>query len=516
MRSPTEALARPEPIITPAPGTTSYWMRTGPASTPAPAPLDHDLRTEVCIIGAGIAGLSVAYQLARAGKAVVVVDDGPVGGGETGRTSAHLASVLDTRYADLERMHGAGIAAIAESHARAIDEIEAICAREAIACDFRRVDGYLYLAPEDDPATLVREHAAAQRAGVSGVTWVDRAPLPYPTGRCLRFPRQAELHPLRYVAGLAEAVTRAGGLLVAGHATRMGAGPTALVELDDGHTIVADALVVATNSPVNDRITMHTKQAAYRSYVIAVAVPPGTVPHALYWDTAEPYHYVRVQSGGEHDVLIVGGEDHHTGQGDEDVTPFARLEAWARERFSTLGAVVDRWSGQVVNSVDGLGFIGRNPGDEPNVFIATGDTGNGLTNGTIAGMLIADLVLGRDHPWQPVYDPARITPLAAWSFTRESLHVAAGYARWLAPGAAKTAGLAPGEGVVVQRGLRKVAVYRDPQGGLTECSAVCPHLGGVVAWNGVEKSWDCPCHGSRFDGTGRVLNGPANRDLDPA
>lgn len=514
MPSPTQAFVRNATDSPPAPGTTSFWTRTD-VKIPPLAPLEHDLRTEVCIVGAGIAGLSVAYQLTRAGTAVVVVDDGPVGGGETERTSAHLASVLDARFATLERMHGDRVKQIAESHARAIDEIEAICRRENIACDFRRVDGYLYLAPDDDPATLVSEHTAAVRAGVD-VAWVDRAPLPFATRRCLRFARQAQFHPLRYLAGLADAVVRAGGMLVAGHATRMTTDSVAVVELEDGHSIAADALVVATNSPVNDRITMHTKQASYRTYVITASLPAGTVQHALYWDTADPYHYVRLERGEAHDVLIVGGEDHHTGEGDEDATRFERLEEWARERFSTLGSILDRWSGQVVNSVDGIGFIGRNPGDDSNVYIATGDTGNGLTNGTIAGMLISDMVLGRENAWQSVYDPARITPLAAWSFTRESLHVAAGYARWLAPGDAKTVGLAPGHGTVVQRGLRKVAVYRDPQGALHECSAVCPHLGGVVAWNDVEKSWDCPCHGSRFDTNGGVLNGPANRDLEPA
>ena len=514
MPSPTHAFVRSTTEVAAAPGTTSFWMRADVAPPPL-APLENDLRTDVCIVGAGIAGLSVAYQLARAGKAVVVVDDGPIGGGETVRTSAHLASVLDARFAALERMHGERVQQIAASHARAIDEIEATCRRESIACDFERVDGYLYLAPDDDPATLVSEHTAAVRAGVE-VAWADRAPLPFATRRCLRFPRQAQFHPFRYVAGLAAAVTRAGGLLVAGHATRMTTDSVAVVELEDGHSIAADALVVATNSPVNDRITMHTKQAPYRTYVISAPLPAGTVPHALYWDTDDPYHYVRLQRGDDHDVLIVGGEDHHTGQGGEDATRFERLEEWARERFGTLGAVLDRWSGQVLNSVDGLGFVGRNPGDDANVYIATGDTGNGLTNGTIAGLLISDLILGRKNPWQSVYDPARITPLAAWSFTRESLHVAAGYARWLAPGDAKTVGLAPGQGTVVQRGLRKVAVYRDPEGALHECSAVCPHLGGVVAWNEVEKSWDCPCHGSRFDSHGRVLNGPANRDLEPS
>jgi nitrite reductase/ring-hydroxylating ferredoxin subunit len=268
---------------------------------------------------------------------------------------------------------------------------------------------------------------------------------------------------------------------------------------------------------VNDRITMHTKQAPYRTYVVAARLRKDTVPPGLYWDTAEPYHYVRMQPGGpgEDDVLIVGGEDHHTGQADDGDARLDRLEAWARERFGTLGPVVDRWSGQIIASIDGLGFIGRNPGDHGNVFIATGDSGNGLTHGTIAGLLIGDLVLGRRHPWADVYDPARITPLAAWSFAKENLHVAAGYAHWLKPAAHATTALAPGSGTVVQRGLRKIAVYRDEHGGLHERSAVCPHLGGVVAWNPLERTWDCPCHGSRFDARGCVVNGPANRDLDP-
>ena len=515
MHSPAPAAARDASAPNPGPNTVSLWMRdVTPRSLP---PLDDDLRADVCIVGAGIAGLTLAYELARSGTSVVVLDGRGVGHGETARTSAHLSNVLDARYADLEKWHGAdGTPLIAESHAHAIDEIERISRSEHIACGFRRVPGYLFARPDDDPErTLEPERAAAERAGLD-VAWVDRAPLgTLTTGKCLSFPDQAIFHPLRYLAGLADAVERHGGRLLGGHVEKFDSGATH-VTTTDGHGVTAGALVIATNTPINDLVTMHSKQAAYRTYVIAAPVPIGTVPPGLYWDTDEPYHYVRTESyDAAHDLILVGGEDHHTGDGARAHAPFERLEAWAHARLPELGPVRHRWSGQIMASVDGLGFIGPNPGDAANVFIATGDTGNGLTNGTIAGILLADLIAGRPNPWKALYDPARITPRAAWNFARESLHVASGYARWLTPARSRAhAELAPGHGAVFQRGLGKVAVYRDERGALHELSAVCPHLGGVVQWNDVEKSWDCPCHGSRFDTNGCVLNGPAAAGLE--
>jgi glycine/D-amino acid oxidase-like deaminating enzyme/nitrite reductase/ring-hydroxylating ferredoxin subunit len=498
----------------PATGTTSVWMGTAPLSSPEPLQGDHT--ADVCVVGAGIAGLTVAYLLMREGRRVIVVDDGPIAGGESARTTAHLSNVLDARYLALERWHGADrTPLIAESHGRAIERIESIVNRERIACDFARLDAYLFAAEGDEPADLERERAAALRAGLT-VEWVSRAPLlPFDTGRCLRFPNQAQFHPLRYLAGLAAAIRREGGRIFASHATRIGgAPPRAVVETTSGHTVAATDVVVATNSPVNDRITMHTKQGPYRTYVVAGRIAAGSIPRALYWDTADPYHYVRLQpEDDEHDLLIVGGEDHHTGQADDANARYERLESWARERFGTFGSTAYRWSGQIIASIDGIGFIGRNPGEQ-HVFIATGDSGNGMTHGTIAGMLIADLIAGRPNRWASLYDPARITPGAALEFTKENLHVAAGYARWIALGRRKSVeDIAPLCGAVVQRGFRTVAAYRDEHGTLHERSAVCPHLGGLVVWNEGEKSWDCPCHGSRFDAFGRVINGPANNDL---
>jgi Rieske Fe-S protein len=260
---------------------------------------------------------------------------------------------------------------------------------------------------------------------------------------------------------------------------------------------------------------------------LGALVPRDSIARGLYWDTLDPYHYVRLQpldAGADpaaiseaerFDVLVVGGEDHKSGQAQDQTERHARLEAWARERFPMMGAVRFRWSGQVMETIDGLAFIGRNPGDTGNVFIVTGDSGMGITHGTIAGILLTDLIVGRLNPWTSLYDPARKTLRAAGEFGKENLNVLVQYGDWLTGGdVASAKEIQPGSGAVVRRGLTKVAVYRDEHGATHECSAVCPHLGCIVAWNQAEKSWDCPCHGSRFDRYGQVLIGPANGNLE--
>jgi glycine/D-amino acid oxidase-like deaminating enzyme/nitrite reductase/ring-hydroxylating ferredoxin subunit len=475
----------------------------------------------VCIVGAGIAGLTTAYLLAREGRRVVVLDDGPLAGGMTERTTAHLTHAIDDRIVEIERLHGEKGARIAvDSHTAAIERIASIAEEEGIDCELERVDGYLFAAPGDPEDLLVRELEAAHRAGLGEVVWVDRAPLPaFETGPCLRFPRQAQFHPLKYLAGLVPAIERLGGRLFTGtHATSVEGGGAARVETRRGAVVTAEAIVVATNTPVNDRFAIHTKQVPYTTYVVGIAVPRESVPRALYWDTGDPYHYVRLETVSGHDVLIVGGEDHKTAQADDGLERFSRLEAWARERFPSAGRAEYRWSGQVMEPVDGVAFIGRNPGDAPNVYIATGDSGMGMTHGTIAGILITDLVMGRESPWEALYDPSRKTARALGTYARENLNVAGRLAvDYLSPGEVDSADEIPaGEGAILRRGLTKVAVYRDGDGGLHERSALCTHLGCIVAWNRAEKSWDCPCHGSRFDRYGQVITGPANVDLSPA
>jgi Rieske Fe-S protein len=272
---------------------------------------------------------------------------------------------------------------------------------------------------------------------------------------------------------------------------------------------------VATNTPVNDLFAIHTKQAAYLTYVMGARVPRGSVTKALYWDTPDPYHYVRIESSGaeKHDILIVGGEDHKSGQADDAGERFARLESWTRTRFPMIESIEYRWSGEVLEPIDGMAFIGHNPLDKDNVYIATGDSGNGMTHGTIAGILLTELIMGRESEWAPLYDPSRKTLRALPEFAKENINVAEQYADWVRPGEVEDEGeIVPGTGAILRRGLTKVAAYKD-NNKVHERSAVCPHLGCIVDWNSLEKTWDCPCHGSRFDAYGCVINGPANHDL---
>jgi glycine/D-amino acid oxidase-like deaminating enzyme/nitrite reductase/ring-hydroxylating ferredoxin subunit len=501
----------------------SLWQST--ADTLSFPALEGDAEADVCIVGAGIAGLSVAYELTLAGRSVIVLDHSPIGAGMTGRTSAHLSNALDDRYEKLERVLGADAARIAaESHTGAIDRIAVIAATEQIPCSFERVDGYLFAPPGDDSDGLRREYEAARRAGLR-VEWVPRAPFPeFETGDALRFPEQGQFHPLRYLTGLAHAIRHRGGRIFTGtHVDRMEGGRAALAVTARG-TVSARHLVIATNTPVNNRFIIHTKQAPYTTCVVGLRYPRGTLPLALFWDTrqsagqeGDAYHYVRTWRDRDGDVLLVGGEDHKTGQHPDIEGAFAALAAWARHRFPGGGDIGWRWTGQVFEPVDGMAFIGRNPHDEDNVYIATGDSGNGLTHGVIAGLVLSSLILGQPHPWAGLYDPRRITVRSAPAFLQENLNVAAQYRDHVTGGDWESAdAIPPGSGGIVREGLHKVAVFRDDDGDLHRCSAVCPHLKCIVHWNSVERTWDCPCHGSRFDAMGKVLSGPAISDLEPA
>ena len=496
---------------------TSIWMAT--ADTPSPSRLRESIRTDVCIIGAGIAGLTTAYLLGREGRSVVVLDDGMIGGGMTGRTTAHLTNAYDDRYVEIERLHGEEAARLtAESHTAAIEKMWEIVRDEKINCEFQWLDGFLFAAKPEEVDLLEEELAAAHRAGLVGVEKVARAPIDsFDTGPALRFPRQAQFHPLRYLDGVARAIMRDGGRIFGQtHATKFEGGSPARVETSHGPVVTSDVIVVATNTPVNDRVAIHTKQAPYVTYVIGIAVPKDSVTCALFWDTGDPYHYVRLQSDKDNarDVLIVGGEDHKTGQANDGDERYARLEQWTRERFPQVQEVEFRWSGQVMEPADGLAFIGRNPLDDDNVYIATGDSGQGMTHGTIAGLLLTDLIQGRKNRWEDLYSPSRITVKALPEYASENINVAVQYADYVTAGDIKSESeLKPGNGAIMTNGVGKVAVYRDEAGNVQKCSAVCPHLGCVVAWNSSEQTWDCPCHGSRFSAEGRVYQGPANSDL---
>ncbi|MCA1819694.1 MAG: FAD-dependent oxidoreductase [Thermoplasmatota archaeon] len=496
---------------------TSYWLDgMDPIVT---APLERAESADVAIVGGGIAGVTTAYLLMKEGQDVVLLEDGALGSGETGRTTAHFTYALDDRYYVLERKHGEeGARKAAESHRAAIEAVASIVQEERLDCGMARVDGYLSRHPSDEADSLDRELAAARRAGLP-VERVESAPEPFEAGPALRFPDQLQLHPLRYLAGLAKRIQSGGGRIFTDtHVTDFGEGELTA----RGHKVQARHTILATNTPVHTKLALHPKQAAFRTYVVAGGVPKDTVPRALWWDTGDheskssfpPYHYVRLHPGKDRDVLIVGGEDHKTGQPDEgEPDPFGVLADWVRQRVPGF-APEWSWSGQVFEPVDNLAFIGQDPTAKSS-FLVTGDSGNGMTHGTLAGLMARDLLLGRPNPWAKTYEPGRKAISGLATLAKEGADFVGKYAEYAKKDdVAELAQIAAGTGAVL-RGLHPKAVYRDEEGDLHACSAVCPHLGCIVAWNGVEGTFDCPCHGSRFTAMGKVVSGPANSDLKP-
>lgn len=500
----------------------SYWIDS--VKPIEYSPLRQEKKTDVLIIGGGLAGLSTAYSLLKAGKKIILVEDGLIGSGESGRTTAHLTSALDDRYYEIENIFGEdGSRLAAESHTAAIDWIEATIKNENIDCDFERVDGFLFLHPSDKAETLTKEFEATQKAGLKTEWQTQTHHITAYNGASIKFPRQAQFHIMKYMQGLANAITKMGGeIYTRSHAediSKRGA-------VCNGYKVDATNIVVATNSPVNDMVTMHTKQSPFRTYVIGARIPKGSLPHSLWWDTGNmdskwftaPYHYVRVQPfDNEFELLIAGGEDHKTGQADDEgineEDRYDVLEKWTRKHFPVLTDIVYRWSGQVLEPLDYMGFIGKNPGDD-NIYIVTGDSGNGMTHTTIAGILLTDLISGKENKWASLYSPKRIPIKLPGKFLSETLNMAKQYGDFIKKADIEEAGkLANDEGAILSKGLRKIALYRDASGTLHSFTAVCPHLGCVVQWNADEKTFDCPCHGSRFSKEGVVINGPAISNL---
>jgi glycine/D-amino acid oxidase-like deaminating enzyme/nitrite reductase/ring-hydroxylating ferredoxin subunit len=488
--------------------------------------LDENLDVDVVIVGGGIAGISIAYNLTRAGKTVALVEDGCIGSGETGRTSAHLTAVLDDRYFHLKKLYGKEkVKLIAESHKKAIDFIEMVINTETIKCEFQRVYGYLFLHPEDKPETLQKELDAACEAGLEVIELVDVPGIKNVPGPCLRFSNQAQFHPLKYIKALAKAIINNGGKIFtdthAAEITDKG------IVSADGYTITARHVVIATNSPVNNKYLLNLRQYPYRSYLIGARIKKDSIQPGLWWDTGAkksasfaPYHYVRLQQYDEdYDLLLCGGEDHATGLSDATEIPleadrYGVLESWMREKFQAED-IIYKWSGQVIYPFDSLAYIGRNPHDKENVYIVTGDSGNGLTYGTIAGMLISDLICGKENKYETIYSPSRFKLKAANVFIEEFVGGLAAYVKKKPRHPQDTLETIPkGEGRIIELNGTKYGAYRDEGNLLHIVSAECMHQGCIIKWNNDEKTWDCPCHGSRYSSKGEVLNGPANKNLN--
>lgn len=492
-------------------------------SIPEYPPLTTDIQADVVVAGAGIAGLTTALLLAEAGKRVVVLERGQPLRGETGNTTAHLASAIDDRLYLLEKAFGEdGARLAAQSQADAIQRIETIIGRYSIACDFKRLDAYLYPAEGESADSLRDELDASQRAGLQ-VVWLDASPANTGyTGACIQYRNQARFHPLKYLAGVLAASQQL-GVAVYGNtqATEFDEKDgQVLVKTANGPVVTAAHCVVATNSPVNEIVSIHTKQAPYRTYAIAYSIPAGAVPDALIWDDEEYYHYIRQQehpTAPDQMLLIVGGADHKAGQNDT-LDHFAELDAWSRKHYPQIRAEYTRWSGMVQEPADGLPFLGLARGSE-RTYIVTGDSGQGMTNTTIGAEIIRDLIQGYENPYAKLYSPTRLMTHGLHTvgeYIKENLNVASTFTEYVKGGDVDSVDdIQPGTGAIVRDGLRKLAVYRSETGDLHRHSAVCTHVGCQVQWNDVEHLWDCPCHGSRFAPTGEVLGGPATRALDP-
>lgn len=499
----------------------SYWIDSVTAASRKS--LDKNLETDVVIVGGGMGGVSVAYCLSQAGKKVVVIEDGFIGSGETGRTTAHLVTAFDDRYYKLEEIFGKeDVKLIAESHRAAIDFVESTVKKENIDCGFERVTGYLFLHPTDKEDSLKREFEATKRAGID-VTELDQVPgMLTKSGKCIVFPSQAEFHPMKYLMGLCSSIEAKGGkIFTETHASEINGDG---IRTDKGFTVKAKHVVIATNSPVNSKYTMPLKQDAYRTYVIGALVKKGALPKALWWDTGDqesknivpPYHYVRLHSYNDiYDLVISGGEDHPVGEtGDKLTDHFAILKEWTRKNFP-IEKIVYRWSGQVMEPMDSLAFIGRNPLDKSNVYIITGDSGNGMTHCTIAGLLITDLITGKDNPWEKIYKPSRFTLGESGPFFRKLKDDFMSTIKSVMEmnNGHEMSSVKKGEGKIIEVQNKKMGVFRDEEEHLHIVSAKCMHLGCTVGWNNEEHTWDCPCHGSRYTYEGKVINGPANMDL---
>jgi glycine/D-amino acid oxidase-like deaminating enzyme/nitrite reductase/ring-hydroxylating ferredoxin subunit len=500
----------------------SLWLRGRHAQTYPP--LQGALAADVAIVGAGITGLSAALLLKRAGLRVAVLEAATVAGDVSGHTTAHLTAAIDTRYSTLRRAFGQrGAWLAAQSSVAAIDQIAAFVDELQIACDFARVPGYLYSESADDLRELERELVAAREAGLR-VNWVQRAPLPFTSEGAVQFEQQAQFNPAPYLAALARAVAGEGSQVFEGSRVQHVESATqrqVLVRSASGE-VHAPALILATHAPIHDPgflqdlLLIQSKVSPYRSYVLAARLRDREPPRGLFWDTDDPYHYIRAAHDEHGPLVIVGGEDHRTGEQSDTEACFERLEAYTRERFP-VAQIAYRWSSQWYEPADGLPYIGKTPLPSP-IWIATGYSGNGMTFGTLAGMLLAEQVQGRSSAWSELYAANRVKPLAsAANLIAEGAKVV-GHLLGDRVGGTRPATLGelgPGEGAVLVIDGQNVAAYRDQRGQLHTMSAVCTHAKCIVAWNSAEQSWDCPCHGGRYDALGQVLNGPPVCGLEP-
>ena len=492
----------------------SPWLATtGDAGFPA---VERDLTVDVAVLGAGIVGLTTALLLKREGLTVAVIEAEGVGTGVTGHTTAKVSSLHGLTYASLRSSFGdEGARTYAGLNEAGIALVRALAAELGIDCDLRTKPAYTYAPDERDVRSVRKEVEAAQAAGLAA-SFTTETDLPFPVAGAIRVEDQSEFHPRRYLLGLAAAVDGGGcAVYEQTRATGVRDGRPARVQTTAG-TVTADWVVVATHIPFLDRGLYFARTHPERSYALLCRIA-GRPPQGMYLSTESPAHTLRsVPLEGE-ELLLVGGESHKTGQGD-GAESYARLEDFAREHFD-VRSVEYYWSTQDNMPIDGVPYVGRLWPLSQRVLTATGFKKWGLAAGTAAGEILRDAVLDRPNPWAELVDPDRFKPLAAAkSALVENANVGLRFVGdRLRRGLTLTAGdLGPGEAGIVRDGTRRLAAYRDADGELHAVSAVCTHMYCLVSWNSGERTWDCPCHGSRFTVDGELLQGPATRPLGRA
>ena len=468
---------------------------------------------DVAVIGGGIAGIVTAVLLKEAAASVAVVEAARIGSGVTGHTTAKVTSLHGLIYDDIRSSFGVeGARAYAQANQAGLDWIAERAA--GIPCEFRRNSAYTYATQAATRDKLEAELDAGVSAGLP-LRLVDETPLPYPVAGAVRLDDQAEFHPRRFLLGLAERIPGDGSFVFEStRALGLDEGSPCTVETDRG-PLLADRVVVASHFPFLDRSLAFARMHPERSYALGLRFR-GEAPAGMFISADGPTRSIRAHplEGGE--LLIVGGEGHKVGQGGDTRVRYERLEAFAREHFD-VSSVDYRWSSQDNMTADGVPYVGALTPVSKRVLYATGFAKWGLTNGAAAALMLADRLLERDNPWAGTFDANRLKPLAqAKDLVKENVNVAMRFFgdRMRAPEVRSLEGLRAGEGAIVSHGGRKLAAYRHEDGRVSALSPVCTHLWCQVAWNPAERSWDCPCHGSRFDTEGRVLQGPAVEGLE--